>query len=117
MVEIAVPEVDYTQYSNRQLVAVPLALLAVAVLVIVGWYVITGAPANLGLEFTGGTELRIDVQGENPRQQIDEAFSASPESVQQVDVDGSALSLEPDRPGFEKQLGRLELRAGDVPAM
>ncbi|MEA1930277.1 MAG: protein translocase subunit SecF [Euryarchaeota archaeon] len=89
MVAIAVPEVDYTQYSNRQLVAVPLALLAVALLVIVGWYVVTGAPANLGLEFTGGTELRIDVDGENPRQQIDEAFSVAPESVQEVDVDGS----------------------------
>jgi len=84
MVEIAVPEVDYTRYSNRQLVAVPLALLAVSLLIIVGWYVMTGAPANLGLEFTGGTELRIDVQGENPRQQIDEAFSAEPESVQSV---------------------------------
>jgi preprotein translocase subunit SecF len=89
MVEIAVPEVDYTRYTNRQLVAVPLALLAIALLVIVGWYVVTGAPANLGLEFTGGTELRIDAPGENPRQQIDEAFSASPESVQQVAVDGS----------------------------
>ena len=89
MVEIAVPEVDYTQYSNRQLVAVPLALLAVALLVIVGWYVVTGAPANLGLEFTGGTEIRIDVDGENPRQQIDDAFSVAPESVQQVEVDGS----------------------------
>ena len=89
MVEIAVPEVDYTQYTNRQLVAVPLALLAVALLVVGGWYMVTGAPANLGLEFTGGTEIRIAVDGENPRQQIDAAFSVAPESVQQVDADGS----------------------------
>jgi preprotein translocase subunit SecF len=33
--------------------------------------------------------LRIAVDGENPRQQIDEAFSVAPESVQQVDVDSS----------------------------
>jgi preprotein translocase subunit SecF len=89
MAQIDVPEVDYTRYTNRQLVAVPLALLAVALLVIVGWYVVTGAPANLGLEFTGGTELRIDVEGDNPRQQITAAFAAEPESVRQVAADGS----------------------------
>ena len=89
MVAIAVPEVDYTEYTNRQLVAVPLALLAVALLVVVGWYVVTGAPANLGLEFTGGTELRLDVDGENPRDRIDEAFSSEPASVQQVAADNT----------------------------
>ena len=91
MVDIAVPEVDYTDYSNRQLVAVPLAVLAVSLLVIFGWYVMTGAPANLGLEFTGGTELQIEVEGDNPREQIDEAFSAEPQTVQQVPADGSYL--------------------------
>ncbi len=89
MVDIAVPEVDYTQYSNRQLVVVPLAVLAVALLVIFGWYVMTGAPANLGLEFTGGTELRVDVDGDNPREQIEAAFSAEPQSIQEVPADGS----------------------------
>jgi len=89
MVAITVPEVDYTEYTNRQLVAVPLALLAVALLVVVGWYVVTGAPANLGLEFTGGTELRLDVDGENPRERIDEAFSSEPATVQQVAADGT----------------------------
>jgi len=89
MVDIAVPEVDYTQYSNRQLVVVPLAVLAVALLVIFGWYVMTGAPANLGLEFTGGTELRVDVDGDNPREQIEGAFSAEPQSIQEVPADGS----------------------------
>jgi len=91
MVDIAVPEVDYTQYSNRQLVVVPLTVLAVALVVILGWYVMTGAPANLGLEFTGGTELRVDVDGENPREQIDAAFSAEPQSVQQVAGDGAYI--------------------------
>jgi len=116
MVEIAVPKVDYTNYSNRQLVVVPLAVLAVALLVILGWYVMTGAPANLGLEFTGGTELRIDVEGDNPREQIDEAFSAEPQSVQQIAADGTyvvafgegeisstALEEEANAAGFEIQ--------------
>ena len=59
MVAFEVPEVDYTQYTNRQLAAIPLAILAVALLVIIGWYVFTGAPVRLGMEFTGGTELRV----------------------------------------------------------
>jgi len=51
MSQLSEPTVNYIQYSNRQLVAVPLALLAVALLVISGWYLLTGTPANLGLEF------------------------------------------------------------------
>jgi preprotein translocase subunit SecF len=59
MVDVEVPEVDYTQYSNRQLAAVPLAVLGLALLVLLAWYAITGAPVAPGIEFTGGTELRI----------------------------------------------------------
>ncbi|PSQ57813.1 preprotein translocase subunit SecF [Halobacteriales archaeon SW_8_68_21] len=65
MVAIEVPEVDYTDYSNRQLAAVPLAFLVLALAIIGGWFVVTGAPANLGLEFTGGVELRIADDGDN----------------------------------------------------
>ncbi|WP_135853674.1 protein translocase subunit SecF [Halorussus salinus] len=72
MVAFEVPEVDYTQYTNRQLAAIPLAILAVALLVIVGWYVFTGAPVRLGMEFTGGTELRV--QTSTPPADIPAAF-------------------------------------------
>ncbi|WP_435176593.1 protein translocase subunit SecF [Halorussus sp. AFM4] len=74
MVAFEVPEVDYTQYSNRQLAAVPLAVLAVALLVIAGWYVATGAPVRLGMEFTGGTELRV--QTATPASQIPAQFDS-----------------------------------------
>ena len=84
MVEFTVPEVDYTRYTNRQLAAVPLAVLAVALLVVAGWYVATGAPVNQGIEFTGGTEIQVVVDGANPQQQIQEAFSAEPESIRSV---------------------------------
>ena len=61
MVDLDVEErVDYTQYTNRQLMVVPLVVLAIALLVIAGWYVTTGAPASPGIEFTGGVELQID---------------------------------------------------------
>ncbi len=115
MVQLEVPEVDYTRYTNRQLVAVPLALLAVALLVIGGWYVMTGAPANLGLEFVGGSELRIEDPGGNAEQQIEDAFSANPASVRQVPGDGTYIvsfaegTVETD--GDQNQLTVLENEA------
>ena len=59
MVELEVPEVDYTQYTNRQLAAIPLAVLGLALLVILTWFLMTGLPVDLGLTFTGGTEVRF----------------------------------------------------------
>ena len=53
------PEVDYEQYSNRQLVAVPLAVLALAVVVIGIYYALNGVPVGLGIAFTGGTEMQL----------------------------------------------------------
>ena len=57
--ELEVPEVDYTEYSNRQLAAIPLAVLGLALLVILAWFLMTGLPVDLGLTFTGGTEVRF----------------------------------------------------------
>jgi len=59
MVEFAVPEIDYTRYSNRQLAAVPLAVLGAALFVVLAWYLMTGSPVDLGMAFTGGTEVRF----------------------------------------------------------
>jgi len=84
MALLDVREIDYPGYSNRQLLAVPLAVLFVALLIIGGWYVMTGSPVNPGLEFTGGTELRLavdDADGQ-PREQIRDAFSQEPETIQ-----------------------------------
>ncbi|KAB1187426.1 MULTISPECIES: protein translocase subunit SecF [Haloferax] len=87
MVEFTVPEVDYTRYTNRQLAAVPLAVLAVALLVIGGWYVATGAPVDPGVDFTGGTELRIATDA--PQSEVSAAFDTSPESIRAVAADGT----------------------------
>ncbi|WP_311170676.1 protein translocase subunit SecF [Halobellus ordinarius] len=86
MVEFTVPEVDYTRYTNRQLAAIPLAILAVALLIIAGWFVMTGSPVNQGIAFTGGTEVQIAIDGpqQEAEQQIREAFSAEPESIRSV---------------------------------
>jgi len=87
MVAIEVPEVDYSDYSNRQLAAVPLAFLVLALAIIGGWFVVTGAPANLGLEFTGGVELRIADDGDNVEQQIQTAFDREPDSTRTIPGD------------------------------
>ncbi|RLM56500.1 protein translocase subunit SecF [Halobellus sp. Atlit-31R] len=86
MVEFTVPEVDYTRYTNRQLAAIPLVVLAVALLVIAGWYVMTGSPVNQGIAFTGGTEVQVAIDGPQSaaEEQIRQAFSAEPESIRAV---------------------------------
>ena len=53
------PEIDYTKYTNRQLAAIPLAVLGVSLLILAGWYVMHGVPVSLGIAFTGGTEVQI----------------------------------------------------------
>ena len=82
MFDSVVPEVDYPRYSNRQLAAVPLAVLAVSVLIIAGTWAVTGTPANPGVDFTGGTELQI--RSDAPESEIEAAFDPDPESVQPI---------------------------------
>jgi len=60
MGRVDVEKIPYEDYSNRQLAAIPLAILALAILVVLGAYFITGAPADLGMVFTGGTEIRFE---------------------------------------------------------
>ncbi|MFB6107939.1 MAG: protein translocase subunit SecF [Haloplanus sp.] len=93
MVAFEVPEVDYSRYTNRQLAAVPLAVLAVALLVIAGWYAVTGAPVNPGVDFTGGAELRVAVDAPNgqARAQIQQAFDPSPASIRSVPSDNTYI--------------------------
>ena len=57
--DVSVPKIDYTEYTNRQLVAIPLGLLAFALAILAVATVLTGTPVALGIEFTGGTEMQI----------------------------------------------------------
>ena len=82
MVAFDVSDVAYPDYSNRQLAAIPLAVLALALLVLVGWYAMTGAPVTPGIAFTGGTEIQVSTAGSNVA--IDDAFAIEPESTRQV---------------------------------
>ena len=77
--------VDYTKYSNRQLAAVPLAVLAVALLILLVWGTMmtpVGWPAQPGMDFTGGTELQIVTS--DSREEIQATFFEEPQSVRSV---------------------------------
>ncbi|SFR92159.1 protein translocase subunit secF [Halomicrobium zhouii] len=89
MMEFDVREVDYTEYSNRQLAAVPLAVLALAILILVGWSLFVtgaptdpGAPVTPGIDFTGGTELRVE--SDMTQQEVEASFDETVISVQGV---------------------------------
>lgn len=60
MPRFEIPDVDLSQYSNRQLAGPVLGALAVAIVVLAVWTLTTGFPVTPGLEFTGGTELTIE---------------------------------------------------------
>jgi preprotein translocase subunit SecF len=86
MSRFEVPELDLSQYSMRQLVAPPLAVLVVALAVIGGWVAVTGAPVSYGIAFTGGSEAVV----ESPASQseVKSAFVTEP-SVRQIGTDGN----------------------------
>ena len=82
MFEPDVRRIDYERYTNRQLAAVPLVVLALALIVIGGWWAVTGSPANLGIELSGGTELRLETTASGA--EVVEAFDAEVESIRPV---------------------------------
>jgi len=83
MVQLDVEErVDYTEYTNRQLMVVPIVVLFLALLVIGGLYVTTGAPASPSVEFTGGVELQVQADGGEAA--IQSAYDRSITSVREV---------------------------------
>jgi preprotein translocase subunit SecF len=81
-----VPEVDYTRYTNRQLAVIPLVVLGIALVVLAGWFVVTGAPVTPGIDFTGGAELTV--QTSTPRAEVAAAFDRQPETIQAVTAGG-----------------------------
>ncbi|WP_018257143.1 protein translocase subunit SecF [Halomicrobium katesii] len=96
-----VPEVDYDQYTNRQLAAVPLAVLALAILILVGWSLFVsgsvaapGAPVSPGIDFTGGSELTVVTS--MSKAEIGDEFDTEPISVQQAAENAEAETVGPN---------------------
>ncbi|MDI9394285.1 MAG: protein translocase subunit SecF [Euryarchaeota archaeon] len=47
-------------HDNRQLLALPLAVLAVSLLILLVSYISSGSPVILGMEFQGGTQISVE---------------------------------------------------------
>jgi preprotein translocase subunit SecF len=92
------PQPDYDKYSTKELLSVPSVLLLLAILILVGWFVVTGIPVDRGMEFTGGTELRVTVDDsvDDPREQIEGAFDQEPDSIARVSGTGSYIVQFPE---------------------
>ncbi|MEZ3116985.1 protein translocase subunit SecF [Halobaculum sp. MBLA0147] len=90
MARFEVPEVDYDRYSNRQLAAIPLGVLAVALVIVAVTWATTGAPVALGTDFSGGTEFRVavDAGSESAESVIRTAFPAEPASIREIPSQG-----------------------------
>ena len=94
--DLPVPDVDYTEYTNRQLVVVPLAVLAAAVVVLAVATALSGLPVALGIEFTGGTEMQV-VTDDSPAE-IRDTFDTEIESVTPIagQTDSYQLTFQAD---------------------
>lgn len=71
--------INYREYTNKQLVTIPLVALGMALLVLVVATVMTGTPVSLGTDFTGGTELTVETT--DSQSQIEETFDAETDSI------------------------------------
>ncbi len=92
MPQFEVPEVDYSRYSNRQLMAVPLAVLLVALLIIGGMWAMTGSPATMGIDFSGGSELTVGT--EVTMAELEATFDEPVVSVQGIEGDNYVVRFD-----------------------
>ena len=93
MGRLDVEKVPYEDYTNRQLAVIPITVLGIALIVILGAFVLTGSPVSLGLDFTGGTELRFtadDTSESEIRSALGEA-GIDVESIRSVGADDSFI--------------------------
>ena len=64
------------KHDDRQLLAFPLAILAVSLIILLGSYVNSGSPVTLGMEFQGGTQISVETT-DSPAA-LKEAYSSYP---------------------------------------
>ncbi len=63
-------------HDDRQLLAFPLAILAVSLIILLVSFVNSGSPVTLGMEFQGGTQVSLETT-DSP-DVLKEAFSSYP---------------------------------------
>lgn len=87
-----IDDIDYSERSAKKLVAIPFAILGVALAVLLVTYLLTGTPVGLGFEFTGGVNIQTE-SGVSPSQ-VEQDFStidSVPEPSNVRSISGGAL--------------------------
>jgi preprotein translocase subunit SecF len=77
-------------HDNRQLLAIPLAILAISLAVLLFSFVNNGSPVILGMEFQGGTQISVETT-DSPAV-LEQAYSAYP--IKDVRQAGSRVLME-----------------------
>jgi len=76
--------------DNKKLIAIPLAVLAVALIIIVFMTIKTGSPVSLGMDFVGGTQFTVTTT--LTAAQLQEMFSAYP--LNDIRISGNRVILQ-----------------------
>lgn len=85
-----IERIDYSEYTNKQLITLPLALFILSVGVLLGGLILSGTPVGLGIEFVGGSEIQVEsIDGTGSTSELATVFPVEPTSVQTVLSDGS----------------------------
>ena len=77
-------------HDNRQLLAIPLAVLAVSLAVLLVSFASSGSPVTLGMEFQGGTQISVETT-DSPAM-LEEMYSSYP--LKDARQTGSRVSLQ-----------------------
>ncbi|MGM0399166.1 MAG: protein translocase subunit SecF [Halobacteriota archaeon] len=114
MPQLEVPEIDFSRYSNRQLVGPPVVVMLLALVVIGATFAMTGTPVALDTEFTGGTELRVVAP--DGQTDVTQPFSAEVQNVQPVQTEENTYIVSFDPSADPEQQQQLAEDAGfEVP--
>ena len=89
------PKPDFENYTTKQLLLPPLAIFAISTIVLISWTLLFGAPVDLGMVFTGGTEIRVQVGDsiDNPDQLIQDNFGEEATSITTVGDNDYVISF------------------------
>lgn len=71
--------INYREFENKQLVVIPIVVLALALSVLTVATILTGTPVSLGTDFTGGTEFTIET--DDSPEEIAETFDVPSERI------------------------------------
>lgn len=107
MPRFEIPEVDLSQYSNRQLAGPVVGALVVAILILAAMTVLTGSPVTPGIEFTGGTEVTIQTSASQA--DIEGAFTTEVAAIRPIVSEENTYIVTFQDQGMTQQQAQTEL--------